>query len=162
MEITGNMINYYYVCNRKLWLFTHNLGFENESSRVQIGKLIDEDSYSKNEKHVIIDYVVNIDMIKDWNILHEIKKSNSIEEAAEWQLKYYIYYLRKKGIDIRKGIIDYPSIKKRIEIIYTDEDENKIEELLQRIRNIVNLKHAPKIIDDKICRSCAYYEYCYI
>lgn len=101
-------------------------------------------------------------MIKDWNILHEIKKSNSIEEAAEWQLKYYIYYLRKKGIDIRKGIIDYPSIKKRIEIIYTDEDENKIEELLQRIRNIVNLKHAPKIIDDKICRSCAYYEYCYI
>ena len=143
-------------------LFTHNLGFENESSRVQIGKLIDEDSYSKNEKHVMIDYVVNIDMIKDWNILHEIKKSNSIEEAAEWQLKYYIYYLRKKGIDIRKGIIDYPSIKKRIEIIYTDEDENKIEELLQRIRNIVNLKHAPKIIDDKICRSCAYYEYCYI
>ena len=145
MEITGNMINYYYVCNRKLWLFTHNLGFENESSRVQIGKLIDEDSYSKNEKHVMIDYVVNIDMIKDWNILYEIKKSNSIEEAAEWQLKYYIYYLRK-----------------RIEIIYTDEDENKIEELLQRIRNIVNLKHAPKIIDDKICRSCAYYEYCYI
>ena len=134
MEITGNMINYYYVCNRKLWLFTHNLGFENESSRVQIGKLIDEDSYSKNEKHVMIDYVVNIDMIKDWNILHEIKKSNSID----------------------------PSIKKRIEIIYTDEDENKIEELLQRIRNIVNLKHAPKIIDDKICRSCAYYEYCYI
>ena len=35
-------------------------------SRVQIGKLIDEDSYSKNEKHVMIDYVVNIDMIKDW------------------------------------------------------------------------------------------------
>lgn len=108
MRITGNMVNYYFVCPRKLWLFSRELRFEENNERVALGKILDESSYDRNNKHVMVDNVVNIDMIQHWQVIHEIKRTRAIDKAAEWQLKYYIYYLRKKGIQIDKGIIDYP------------------------------------------------------
>lgn len=161
-EISGTMFYYYFVCKRKLWFFTNEIQMESENEDVIIGKLIDENSYSRELKHVLIDNTVNIDFIKEWKILHEVKKQKSVEEAGIWQLKYYIYFLRKRGINIEKGILDYPKLKKREEIFLTEEDEKRIEEILLEIREIVNLKLPPKLEKLKICKKCAYFEYCYI
>lgn len=161
-EISGTMFYYYFVCKRKLWFFANEIQMESENEDVIIGKLIDEDSYSRELKHVLIDNTVNIDFIKEWKILHEVKKQKSVEEAGIWQLKYYIYFLRKRGINIEKGILDYPKLKKREEIFLTEEDEKRIEEILLEIREIVNLKLPPKLEKLKICKKCAYFEYCYI
>lgn len=161
-EISGTMFYYYFVCKRKLWFFANEIQMESENEDVIIGKLIDENSYSRELKHVLIDNTVNIDFIKEWKILHEVKKQKSIEEAGIWQLKYYIYFLRKRGINIEKGILDYPKLKKREEIFLTEEDEKRIEEILLEIREIVNLKLPPKLEKLKICKKCAYFEYCYI
>ncbi|MDP2208215.1 MAG: Dna2/Cas4 domain-containing protein, partial [Bacteroidota bacterium] len=60
---TGTHINYYFVCHRKLWLFSHGLSMEQTSDTVLIGKLIDENSYSREEKGIDIDGVINIDWI---------------------------------------------------------------------------------------------------
>lgn len=156
-EISGTMFYYYFVCKRKLWFFANEIQLENENEDVIIGKLIDENSYSRELKHVLIDNTVNIDFIKEWKILHEVKKQKSIEEAGIWQLKYYIYFLKERGINIEKGILDYPKLKKRQEIFLSKEDEERIENILLEIREIINLKLPPKI-----CRKCAYFEYCYI
>lgn len=161
-EISGTMFYYYFVCKRKLWFFANEIQLENENEDVIIGKLIDENSYSRELKHVLIDNTVNIDFIKEWKILHEVKKQKSIEEAGIWQLKYYIYFLKERGINIEKGILDYPKLKKREEIFLTEEDEKRIEEILLEIREIVNLKLPPKLEKLKICKKCAYFEYCYI
>ncbi|WP_177163892.1 CRISPR-associated protein Cas4 [uncultured Fusobacterium sp.] len=161
-EISGMMFYYYFVCKRKLWFFANEIQMESENEDVIIGKLIDENSYSRELKHVLIDNTVNIDFIKEWKILHEVKKQKSIEEAGIWQLKYYIYFLRKRGINIEKGILDYPKLKKREEIFLTEEDKKRIEEILLEIREIVNLKLPPKLEKLKICKKCAYFEYCYI
>jgi CRISPR/Cas system-associated exonuclease Cas4 (RecB family) len=37
-RITGTKIAYYFLCKRKLWLFSHNITFEQESEDVKIGK----------------------------------------------------------------------------------------------------------------------------
>lgn len=161
-EISGMMFYYYFVCKRKLWFFANEIQMESENEDVIIGKLIDENSYSRELKHVLIDNTVNIDFIKEWKILHEVKKQKSVEEAGIWQLKDYIYFLRKRGINIEKGILDYPKLKKREEIFLTEEDEKRIEEVLLEIREIVNLKLPPKLEKLKICKKCAYFEYCYI
>lgn len=161
-EISGMMFYYYFVCKRKLWFFANEIQMESENEDVIIGKLIDENSYSRELKHVLIDNTVNIDFIKEWKILHEVKKQKSVEEAGIWQLKYYIYFLRKRGINIEKGILDYPKLKKREEIFLTEEDKKRIEEILLEIRKIVNLKLPPKLEKLKICKRCAYFEYCYI
>lgn len=162
MHITGTMFYYYFICHRKLWCFYNYISFENESDTVLLGKLIDESSYSREQKHIMLDETINVDFIKDWKVLHEVKKSNSIEQASIWQVKYYLYFLNKRGIKIDKGILDYPKIKKRREIFLQPGDVEEIEKTLQGIEEIVLQSKMPPTIDSRLCKSCAYYEYCYV
>jgi len=161
MNITGLMIYYYIVCQKKLWYHLKNMNLEQTNENVGIGKLLDEESYSREKKHIDIDGVINIDFLRDWKVLHDIKKSRSIEEASIWQMKYYIYYLRKKGVSIDFGIIDYPLIKQRQEVYLLKEDESSILNILQSIQELSKKEKPPVISKQKICPRCAYYEYCY-
>ena len=38
MNINGSLINTYFVCKRKAWLFYNKIGLENNSENVKIGK----------------------------------------------------------------------------------------------------------------------------
>ena len=104
-EITGIMVYYYFVCKRKLWYFCHGIQMEAENENVQLGKLLDASSYSRDSKHVLIDNMINIDFIRDKNEVHEVKKSKAIEDAGIWQLKYYLYYLKNKGVNDVTGSV---------------------------------------------------------
>ena len=91
------------------------------------------------------------------------KKCKKVEEAGIWQVKYYLYYLRKRGVEIEKGIIDYPLLKKNIEVNLTDEDEKIIEHILNEIKLIKDCEEIPlKLETNNICQKCAYYDFCYI
>jgi len=161
-KITGVMIYYYFVCKRKLWYFSNDLNMEFNSELVGVGKLIDETSYSREKKNILIDETISIDFLKDWKIVHEVKKSRKIDEAAKWQLKYYMWILKNKGVDIEKGILDYPLLRKREEIILNEQDQLKIESILEDIEKIISSKLPPNITKKGICKKCAYYELCYI
>ena len=54
LNFTGTQINYYFVCHRKLWLFTKDIRFEDENEYVQLGRLIDENTYKRNKKQIEI------------------------------------------------------------------------------------------------------------
>ncbi|EPW4011347.1 CRISPR-associated protein Cas4 [Listeria monocytogenes] len=150
------------MCKRKLWCFSKEIRMENLDENVQLGKLLDESSYNREKGQVMIDETVNIDFIKDWKVLHEVKKSKAIEEAGIWQLKYYMYFLKQKGIIIEKGVVDYPKLRQRETIFLTTEDERKIEKILVDIEITTSSLKPPTIIDKPLCKKCAYYEYCYI
>jgi len=156
------MFYYYFVCKRKLWFFTNQIAMEQDSEDVLLGKLLDEHSFSRENKQILIDDTVKVDMIKNWKVLHEIKKSKSIEEASIWQVKYYIYFLKQRGIPIEKGILDYPLLKQRKEVDLSEEDVMHIESIIKEIEDILIMDKPPQIINKKICMSCAYFEYCYI
>lgn len=159
---TGAMIYYYYVCDRKLWYFAHHLNMEHTSDLVQMGKLIDEESYNREKKHIMVDEMISIDFLQSWKIVHEVKKSKSVEIASIWQLKYYMWVLEKKGIEIEKGILDFPKIKKR-EIVYLeDTDREELENTLKEIEKIIDMLQPPRFIKKNICSKCAYYEFCFI
>jgi len=111
-RVTGVMIYYYFVCKRKLWYFMNEINMESDNENVMLGKLLDENSYRRDDKHINIDNVINIDFIKEHQELHEIKKSKAIEEAGIWQVKYYLYYLKQRGVKGLTAKIDYPMIKK--------------------------------------------------
>lgn len=161
-DITGIMIYYYEVCKRKLWYFYNEIQMEQGNENVEIGKVIDEETYIRDKKHVNIDNIINIDFIRSRKILHEVKKSNKIEEASILQVKYYLYFLNKKGVKDIKGKIDYPLLKQSVDIELTDEDIIMIEEILGDIENIVKSSNAPSMQKKRICKSCAYYDLCFI
>ena len=121
-KVTGVMVYYYFVCKRKLWFFCHQINMESENEDVILGKILDDNSYQKDDKHINIDDVINIDFIREEKELHEVKKSRVLEEAGVWQLKYYLYYLQKRGVVDLKGKIDYPLLKKTMKIELYDKD----------------------------------------
>lgn len=161
-RITGVMIYYYFVCKRKLWYFIHEISMEAENENVMLGKLLDESSYQRGEKHINIDNVINIDFIKEHRELHEVKKSRAIEEAGIWQVKYYLYYLKQRGVNDLKAKIDYPLLKKNLLVELTQEDEAQIEQIMDEINQMKEQAVPLELSKKKICTKCAYHDLCYI
>lgn len=161
-EITGIMFYYYYVCKRKLWYFSNQIAMEDNHENVLLGKILDEGTYKNNDKHINIDNVINIDYIKNEHVLHEVKKSNKIEEASVMQLKYYLYYLHKRGVKNITGKLDYPLLRQTVDVFLEAEDIEKIEQALEDIHSIINMNLPMQRQRSRICKKCAYYELCYI
>ncbi len=80
-RITGTKINYYFICQRKLWLFSRDISMEQTSGAVAIGKLIHEQSYERANKELMIDETIKIDFVGKDKVIHEVKKAKSMECA---------------------------------------------------------------------------------
>lgn len=161
-RVTGIMIYYYFVCKRKLWYFIHEINMESENEDVILGKLLDENSYKRDNKHININNVINIDFIKEKKELHEIKKSKAIEKAGVWQVKYYLYYLKQKGVEELKAKIDYPLLKKNLLVELTKEDEEELEKIIQDIILLKRQICPPELNRKRICVKCAYHDLCFV
>lgn len=162
MEITGTMVYYYFVCQRKLWYFANEINMEQNSELVSIGKILDETSYRREKKGILIDNTINIDFIKNGAVLHEVKKTKAIEDAGIWQLKYYMYYLQKRGVKTREAKIDFPLLRQAKQVSLEEEDIEIIENVIKNIEEIIAQEKPPENIDKKICKKCAYYDLCYV
>lgn len=165
MQITGTHFNYYQVCRRKLWLFSNGINFEQTSDLVFEGKLIHEESYpQRSEKYE----EVEIDGIKvDFydtksKVIHEIKKSNKVETAHEWQLKYYLYVFECNGIEGVTGVLEYPTLRKTQEVVLSDVDRDMINEMEENIKSIIENEKCPSAEKKGICRNCSYFEFCFV
>lgn len=165
MLITGTHFNYYFLCKRKLWLFAKGISMEHTSDLVFEGKLVQETTYPQRPERfeeVEIDGV-KIDFYDAKNkIIHEIKKSDKVEEAHEWQVKYYIFILEKNGIDNVSGILEYPLLRRTNKVFLSSIDKEKISEIITEIQKIIESEKCPDTINSKICKSCSYYEFCYV
>ena len=161
-DVTGLMVYYYEVCKRKLWYFVNEIQLEENNSNVILGKLLEENTYTRDEKKINIDGVINIDFIRSKKILHEIKKSNSIEPASLLQVQYYLYYLEKKGLIGLKGILDYPLLKQTVEVNLTDKDRENLDNIIIGIKEILRKESPPALEKNGICKKCAYFDLCFV
>lgn len=161
LNIQGVKINYYYICKRKLWLFTKGITMEQNSDRVMSGKIIHENSYKRQKhKELLIDNLLRLD-IMDSEYVREVKVSSKMKKADEMQLYYYLYYLKKLGIN-KKGMINYVKEKKQEEIELTHSKEQEIEKTIEGIIKISKLNKPPTLEKLSYCTKCAYYEFCFV
>ena len=165
MTLTATHINYYIVCKRKLWLFSNGINMEHTSDTVAEGKLIHETTYPQRPERyseLSIDGSV-IDFYDAKNkVIHEIKKSDKMEKAHEWQVKYYIWLLKKNGVDGATGIIEYPKLRETTNVELTNDDAVNLEKMVTEIEQIVSSEGCPSRIETKICKNCSYFEFCYV
>lgn len=164
MNPTGTHFNYYQVCKRKLWLFANGINMEHTSDLVYEGKLIHEEAYpQRSAKYEEIE----IDGIKvDYydathKVIHEIKKSNKVEVAHEWQLKYYIYVFERNGLEGVSGILEYPTLRKKDALVLSDIDREMIHEMESDIIHIIHADTCPALEKKRICKNCSYFDFCY-
>ena len=161
IKTTGLQVQYYRVCQRKLWLHTHQISFEHESDRVLEGKVLHEQSYNhKKSKEVMIENLIKIDLY-DEKFVGEVKSSSKMREADKAQLLYYLYILKQYGIE-RTGRLHYPREKRVEEIELTATDEARLEEVLLKIKKVVATSKPPKAEKLPYCGKCAYYHFCWV
>lgn len=164
--MTGTQINYYFLCHRKLWLFSNNIEQEQTFDTVSMGKYISESTY-KREDHEILITGEDGDIVLDYydkknKIIHEVKKSDKMEEIHIWQLKYYISVLEEKGINGVQGEIDYPKLRQKINVELSDFDRSEMHKIKSEIKNIIELEQPPDVINKPFCKKCSYFDLCYI
>ena len=160
--MTGTQIAYYFLCKRKLWLFTHKIDMEHNSDIVRMGKFISESTYERKKKELQIDNIVIDNYDAKTKTIHEVKKSDKMEETHVWQLKYYIYVLRNKGIEDVKGKIDYPKLRQTVDVELSKFDIEEIEKIKNQIKEVLKKDDPPEVINKPFCKKCSYYDLCYI
>lgn len=164
MRITGTHLSYYQVCKRKLWLFSNGIQMEHTSDLVYEGKLIHEKSYPQRpERYEELEIDgCKIDFYDTKNkVIHEIKKSDKLDDAHRWQVKYYIHVLERNGIEGVSGILEYPELRITEKVLLTTIDREYLQKMEEDIRTIVNGEECPSCISTKICRRCSYEDFCY-
>lgn len=134
---------------------------ESGSELVALGKFIDETTYKREEHSFAIEDLANIDYLKN-NIVYEVKKSDKQLDAAVAQVKFYLYLLHQRGFENIKGKLNFPLLKKTMEITLENEDIEKIPKIIEDIEFIMAQGHAPEITQTKVCKACAYFDLCMI
>jgi CRISPR-associated exonuclease Cas4 len=162
--ITGTHFNYYMVCIRKLWLFANGIQMEHTSELVYEGRLVHESSYpQRSERYTEIELAgIKIDYYDAHNrVIHEVKKTDSYEQAHEWQLKYYIYCLELNGVDGVTGLLEYPKLRETQEVLLSDVDRVKMAEIETDIQRIIADETCPKCLPRARCKNCSYFDFCW-
>lgn len=165
MNITGTHIAYLHTCHRKLWLFAHGIQMEHTSDVVAEGKLIGESSYQERaQKYTELEIEgIKIDYYDAKNkVIHEVKKSDKVEEAHYAQVKYYLYILWNNGIEGASAVLEYPKLRQRDTVEWDAEsDLAEIENWINQTRAILKQDTCPALVKLKICKRCSYYDFCY-
>lgn len=164
MRVNGTLINYYFHCKRQCYLHGNRLNLEDNSEIVKIGKALHKEKAAKSSNSEIMIDNICLDRLTS-EYLTEIKKSDADEEACKWQLLYYLFVLKQKGIE-RKGKLEFIEKNKsgnRIMIMeLTEELEEQLLHYIDEIEKLLLEEEIPEAIKKKCCNQCAYYEYCYI
>lgn len=160
--MTGTHINYYFLCQRKLWLFAHNVQMEHNSDTVAVGRFVSDNSYTRKRHEVKIDDIALDFYDARTHTIHEIKKSPAMEQSHIRQVQYYISVLERKGVEGVTGMIDYPLLKRNLRVVLTDEDRKELRQIEDDVQNLIALPVPPPVINKPFCKKCSYYELCYV
>lgn len=164
MNITGTHISYLHTCHRKLWLFANGIQMEHTSEIVAEGKLIADTTYlDRARKYTELEMDgIKIDYYDAKNkVVHEVKKSDKVENAHFAQVKYYLYILLKNGISGATAILEYPKMRQKEVVEWEDDDKEKIEQWVSDCSKLIQAEQCPPLLKKPICKKCSYFDFCY-
>lgn len=162
LPVGGTDIWYYFICKREAWLNMHQIVPDEEDENVEIGRFIHEYRYGREKKEVAIGSI-KMDRLKREKgelVVREIKKSSKFLTSSRYQLMYYLYTLKKMGIEAR-GELLFPEEKRKEHVELTEEGITELEAAIKDIQALSQnpIPPAPKKIG--FCRKCAYREFCW-
>ncbi len=175
-RITGRHVAYLHICKRKLWLWSHGLELEEERSnqnagqqRVAEANVLQDSFYTRRNEagtQLLLElpgFAGRIDFFDGGRrIVHETKPSDKLADAHRWQLCFYLWLIRESGLGPATGVLEYPKQKKREEVVLTAEAERQLLADFEAIRQLVGQPSCPPVINQPRCKSCAYYDLCYV
>lgn len=161
-KVTGTLVWYYYICKREVWLMARSIVPDQEHQSVEIGRIITENRYMRDQKEVDFGHF-KVDYVREngGNILvGEVKKSSRFKESARMQLAFYLTELEELGYKA-KGELTFPEERRKEEVILTDSLRAEIANVKKEIAKIALQEKPPKLEQIGYCKSCAYQEMCW-
>ena len=161
-RIGGTLVWYWSICARQVWLMARGIEPEPRDDFLALGRLIDQNSYAR-ERHQVAFGDNRFDFVQGADgdlVVCEVKKSSRAERSARLQLAHYLYDLRKAGIEAQ-GVLMFPTEKKRVEVVLTDELMAELDAAYDAIGTLVRRDAPPAAESCKYCGKCAYAEYCW-
>jgi CRISPR-associated exonuclease Cas4 len=160
--ITATALTYLKICRRKLWLHAHGIRIENENVNVQIGKHIQQTTFDRHEKDIPLGEIGVIDWAEFKNgVLHETKKGKVPSSADELQVKYYMSWMRRNGIEVNMTMIHYPQQRRTKEIGWHENMHEEVDAAVVEAQGIVEQDVPPPVIRLPYCKTCAFHDFCF-
>ncbi len=162
VTITGTLVQSYNICKRQTWLMAHQIIPDQEHPYIEIGRIVDQETYSRDKKKINFENIV-LDIIRSDEediVVGEVKKSSKAQESARLQLAFYLYKLKQSGVDA-KGLLLFPEEKKRIPVELTLALEEELENIFKGINAVVSMKMPPPPQKIGYCKNCGYKEFCW-
>jgi len=161
VRITGLMVQYYHVCERELWFMSRGLDIDRETTNIQRGNYVDENSYDDRRKSYQINGRIQLDLLDSGDVM-EVKVSSTLEKPARMQLLYYLWYL-DEVLDIEKdGVLAYPKERKREDVVLDEESCREVEETVRGIIDVVEQDAPPALEKKPYCDACLYQDICWV
>ncbi len=165
MNVSGVMVQYYVACKRELWFFGHRVSLNKFDENILVGRQIHKHSYGCMRRNVLLDDCMSLDVVTkgDGGVrIFEVKKSSRLLDPARMQTYFYLWYLKHHKDISADAILKIPREKKEEILRLSPEIEEKIEEIVGDIPNVLSLPSPPPAKKKPYCRRCSYFDFCSI
>lgn len=98
----------------KLWLYTRGYRPESGSDLVMFGEAVDGTTFTRRRDIDLGE--AKIDWVITGAVVHETKSSRVPSPAHEAQVRHYCLLLRRRGVNVRGGIVHYPLTRRNVEV----------------------------------------------
>ncbi|BER93136.1 CRISPR-associated protein Cas4 [Thermatribacter velox] len=161
-RINGTMIASYYACKRELWYMAHQITPDQDNPFLDLGRLVEEESYQEEKKKFLIGDVL-IDIVRSEEgklIVGEIKKSSRSKRSGIMQLYFYLWYLKERGVKAR-GEVLFPREKRKIPLVLNRAIEEELKRAMREIELIIAQEVPPRREKIPLCTPCAFRDFCF-
>lgn len=157
--IGGVHIKYLLHCPRQLWLYSRGYRPEHRSDAVAFGEAVDETTYARRRDIDLGE--AKIDWVTTGAVVHETKSSRQPSDQHRAQVRHYCLLLERRGIDVRGGVIHYPLIRRKIDVLWDATARTEAETTEQHAQEVIAALHIPPRLPRSQCRGCSYNDYCW-
>lgn len=167
--VTGTLMSYVGICNRKIWLAGHAIEGYHDHELLALGRLLAESAYRRERKELSLPGM-KVDVLRrrpadadedEALVIGEVKRSPRAQHAQRLQLGYYLLRLREAGLHVR-GELRYPEQRRVEPVELTPELEAEVRQAIAQVQALLAQPTPPPPARIPACTHCAYYEFCWI
>lgn len=140
----------------------HQVEPEREFDLLAEGRLNQEVHYERATKELSLPGL-RLDQVRREGgklVVSEVKKSSKFLPSARMQLGYYLWRLKREGLEA-SGELLVPEERFKEVVELTEEMEREVEDLVARIEGLTEAPSPPPAKKIPFCKRCAYAEFCW-
>lgn len=160
LNLHGLHFQHIELCERRAWMYLHNINFAQWYSRVKTGTAKHSASYQR-DRSVRGLFGLAPDRI-DWqqHIVYENKGSGGAIEASNQQTAFYAVMLSMATHTSWRAFVHVLSSRKKREVVLDQTRLNRLWQASEQLQHLAQQEDVPTAQKIKLCRQCSLQHFC--